>query len=67
MTEITTEKEQIVTPNPSGNDHLPVYESLLRERGDVVAEARVAAEQMQHQAPQTQSSNDWDPSDFGPQ
>ncbi|MGW3117803.1 hypothetical protein ACWDBW_11770 [Streptomyces sp. NPDC001107] len=44
-----------------------MYESLLRERGDVVAEARVAAEQMQHQAPQTQSSNDWDPSDFGPQ
>lgn len=53
--------------DPTGNDHLPVYESLLRERGDVVAEARVAAEQMQHQAPQTQSSNDWDPSDFGPQ
>ncbi|MFF4357449.1 hypothetical protein [Streptomyces sp. NPDC001604] len=53
--------------NPSGNDHLPVYESLLRERGDVVAEARVAAEQMQDQAPQPSSSHDWDPSDFNPQ
>jgi len=56
-----------VIPNPTGNDHLPVYESLLRERGDVVAEARVAAEQMQDQAPQASSSHDWDPSDFGPQ
>lgn len=41
-----------MTPETPGNDHLPVYESLLRERGDVVAEARVAALQMQHQAPQ---------------
>jgi hypothetical protein len=67
MTKITTEKDQTVIPNPTGNDHLPVYESLLRERGDVVAEARVAAEQMQDQAPQAPSGTDWDPSDFGPQ
>ncbi|MFJ9541118.1 hypothetical protein ACIRPX_28160 [Streptomyces sp. NPDC101225] len=41
-----------MTAETPGNDHLPVYESLLRERGDVVAEARVAAAQMQYQAPQ---------------
>ncbi|WP_108009503.1 hypothetical protein [Streptomyces sp. VMFN-G11Ma] len=41
-----------MTPESSGHEHLPVYESLLRERGDVVAEARVAAEHLQHQAPQ---------------
>jgi hypothetical protein len=40
-----------VTPEPTGPDHLPVYESLIRERGDVVAQARLAAEEMQHQAP----------------
>lgn len=38
-----------MTPNPAGNDHLPVYESLVRERGDAVTEARVVAEQTQHQ------------------
>ncbi|MCX4878959.1 MULTISPECIES: hypothetical protein [unclassified Streptomyces] len=56
-----------MTPDSAGNDHLPVYESLLRERGDVVAEARVAAEHMQHQAPQGPSSHDWGPSEPGPQ
>ncbi|MGX1672842.1 hypothetical protein [Streptomyces sp. NPDC055400] len=33
----------------TGNDHLPVYESLVRERGDVVAEARLVAQEAQHQ------------------
>lgn len=47
-----------MTPNSTGNDHLPVYESLLRERGDVVAEARVAAEQMQRQAVQVLNGHD---------
>lgn len=36
-------------PNPAGNVHLPVYESLVRERGDAVAEAREVAEQTQRQ------------------
>ncbi|WP_327666572.1 hypothetical protein OHN37_05665 [Streptomyces sp. NBC_00485] len=54
-----------MTPDPSGNE--PVYESLLRERGDVVAEARVAAEHMQHQAPQELSSYQWVPSEPGAQ
>ncbi|MFF5002612.1 hypothetical protein ACFY3G_07285 [Streptomyces phaeochromogenes] len=36
-------------PSSTRNDHLPVYESLVRERGDVVEEARVAAEQTQRQ------------------
>ncbi|MGI3223830.1 hypothetical protein ACRJ4B_07620 [Streptomyces sp. GTA36] len=34
-------------PSSTRNDHLPVYESLVRERGDVVEEARAAAEQTQ--------------------
>ncbi|MFD7780038.1 hypothetical protein, partial [Streptomyces sp. NPDC059753] len=34
----------------TGNDHLPVYESLVRERGDVVAEARLVAAEAQYQA-----------------
>ncbi|MFF1358481.1 hypothetical protein [Streptomyces sp. NPDC058297] len=36
--------------NSTGNDHLPVYESLVRERGDVVAEARSVAEKALYQA-----------------
>ncbi|MFF1567684.1 hypothetical protein ACFVY1_29875 [Streptomyces sp. NPDC058293] len=35
--------------NSTGNDHLPVYESLVRERGDVVAEARLVAEEARYQ------------------
>jgi hypothetical protein len=41
-----------VTLNPPENDHLPVYESLVRERGDAVAEARVVAEETHHQVTQ---------------
>lgn len=40
------------TSRPAGNDHLPVYEGLVRERGDVVAEAREVAERTQHEARQ---------------
>ncbi|MFC4470151.1 hypothetical protein ACFPH6_37600 [Streptomyces xiangluensis] len=29
---------------------MPIYEDLVRERGDVVAEAQMAAEHTQHQA-----------------
>jgi hypothetical protein len=36
--------------NSNENDHLPVYDGLVRERGDVVEEARVVSEQMQDQA-----------------
>ncbi|MGW5612129.1 hypothetical protein ACWEWI_40145 [Streptomyces sp. NPDC003753] len=31
-------------------NHLPIYEDLVRERGDAVAEAQLAAERTQHQA-----------------
>ncbi|MDN0197639.1 hypothetical protein [Streptomyces sp. S.PNR 29] len=41
-----------MTPHSTGNDSLPIYESLVRERGDVVAEAREVAEETQHQATQ---------------
>ncbi|MCX5442999.1 hypothetical protein OHB53_43490 [Streptomyces sp. NBC_00056] len=39
-----------MNPSSTGNDHLPVYESLVRERGDVVAEARLVAAEALHQA-----------------
>ncbi|MFD7323659.1 hypothetical protein ACFV9D_21600 [Streptomyces sp. NPDC059875] len=32
------------------NDHLPIYADLVRECGDVVAEAQLAAAHVQHQA-----------------
>ncbi|GGX22976.1 hypothetical protein GCM10010297_50250 [Streptomyces malachitofuscus] len=41
-----------MTSSPSTGDHLPVYDGLVRERGDVVAEAREVAERAQHQARQ---------------
>ncbi|WP_328908437.1 hypothetical protein OG230_02255 [Streptomyces sp. NBC_00234] len=31
-------------------DHLPIYEDLVHECGDVVAEAQLAADHVQHQA-----------------
>jgi hypothetical protein len=55
-----------VTPS-TGPDHLPVYESLIRERGDAVAEARVAAEQMKHQAPPDNVTHHEVPQEPGPQ
>lgn len=39
-----------VTRTSTENDHLPIYEDLVRECGDVVTEARLAADHVQHQA-----------------
>ncbi|MFF1629430.1 hypothetical protein [Streptomyces sp. NPDC058272] len=39
-----------MTRTPTENNHLPIYEDLVRERGDAVAEAQLAARHMQHQA-----------------
>ncbi|CAL9292403.1 hypothetical protein ABZ568_34385 [Streptomyces olindensis] len=39
-------------PDSIRNEELPIYESLIRERGDVVEEARVVAEETQHQMTQ---------------
>ncbi|RVU18990.1 hypothetical protein EOT10_31305 [Streptomyces antnestii] len=39
-----------MTPHSDGNDHLPVYDSLVRERGDVVAETRSVAERALYDA-----------------
>lgn len=39
-----------MTRSPAENDHLPIYEDLVRERGDVVAEAQIAAAHTQNQA-----------------
>ncbi|MFF0794546.1 hypothetical protein [Streptomyces spiralis] len=36
----------------TGHDHLPIYEDLIRERGDVIAEAQRAAEHTHHEAAQ---------------
>ncbi|EFL35473.1 predicted protein [Streptomyces viridochromogenes DSM 40736] len=41
-----------VKPDSTRNEELPIYESLVRERGDVVKEARVVSEETQHQATQ---------------
>lgn len=39
-----------MTHSSTQNDHTPIYEDLIRERGDVVAEAQLAARRTQHQA-----------------
>jgi hypothetical protein len=41
-----------VKTDSTRNEELPIYESLIRERGDVVEEARVVAEETQHQMTQ---------------
>lgn len=46
----TSERIGIVTRSPAENVHLPIYEDLVRERGDVVAEAQMAAAHTQDQA-----------------
>ncbi|WP_461070395.1 hypothetical protein [Streptomyces pseudoechinosporeus] len=40
------------------NDHLPIYEDLVRERGDAVAEAQLAADHTQHQAAELLTGRD---------
>ncbi|MGX5207161.1 hypothetical protein ACWKT3_00345 [Streptomyces violaceus] len=39
-----------MTGTPSECDHVPIYEDMVRERGDVVAEAQTAAEHTRNQA-----------------
>ena len=39
-----------MTPNATPSDRLPVYDGLVRERGDVVAETRAVAARAQHHA-----------------
>ncbi|MGV9630392.1 hypothetical protein [Streptomyces sp. NPDC003487] len=39
-----------MTYGVTGGEHPPIYEDLLRERGDVVAEAQKAAEHTRHRA-----------------
>ncbi|MGW0817476.1 hypothetical protein ACWD00_30335 [Streptomyces viridiviolaceus] len=43
------------------SDHVPIYEDLVRERGDVVAEAQVAAEHTQNQAAELLGGQHADP------
>lgn len=45
-----TEGQDSVTSHSPANDHLPVYDGLVRERGDVVAEVREVAERTLDQA-----------------
>ncbi|MFF7484892.1 hypothetical protein ACH4MW_34060 [Streptomyces luteogriseus] len=42
-------------PDSTRTEELPIYESLIRERGDVVEEARAVAEETQHQMSQALS------------
>ncbi|MEV7386444.1 hypothetical protein [Streptomyces sp. NPDC091215] len=39
-----------MAPDTTEPGRLPIYEDLVRERGDVVAEARLAAAHTQHRA-----------------
>jgi hypothetical protein len=41
-----------VKTDSSRTEELPIYASLIRERGDVVEEARAVAEETQHQMTQ---------------
>lgn len=41
-----------VKTDSTRTEELPIYESLIRELGDVVEEARVVAEETQHQMSQ---------------
>lgn len=47
---MTAAEGSTVTRTSTQNDHLPIYEDLVRECGDVVAEAQLAADHVQHQA-----------------
>lgn len=46
---LQTDWKIAVKPDSTRTEELPIYESLIRERGDVVEEARVVAEETQHQ------------------
>ncbi|MFI9809879.1 hypothetical protein ACIHEJ_37140 [Streptomyces sp. NPDC052301] len=50
---------------PIRNDEAPIYEDLVRERGDAVAEARTAAERTQYQAAQLLPGHDMGRPDRG--
>ncbi|MFI6015122.1 hypothetical protein ACIBAG_41205 [Streptomyces sp. NPDC051243] len=50
MKKTTNGRIGIVTRSPAEKDHLPIYEDLVRERGDAVAEAQIAAAHTQNQA-----------------
>ncbi|MFF4020926.1 hypothetical protein [Streptomyces sp. NPDC001843] len=39
-----------MTLTPNTTEHAPIYEELVRELGDALAEAQTAAEHTQHQA-----------------
>lgn len=59
-----------MTRSPAENDHLPIYEDLVRERGDVVAEAQIAAAHTQNQATELlgpEQPADWNPTPTGQQ
>ncbi|MGW8884215.1 hypothetical protein [Streptomyces sp. NPDC055749] len=47
-----------MTRTSTENDHLPIYEDLVRECGDVVAAARLAADHVQHQAAELLTGRD---------
>lgn len=55
-----------MTPTSAGTDNLPVYENLVRELGDVLAESRVVAAQTLHQAAQAVNGHGGIPPVAGP-
>lgn len=55
---MTAAERSTVTRTSTDNDHLPIYEDLVRERGDAVAEAQLAAAHTQHQAAELLTGRD---------
>ncbi|MEV5008824.1 hypothetical protein ACIQFZ_23050 [Streptomyces sp. NPDC093064] len=51
-----------MAPSPTEQIQLLIYEDLIRERGDVVAEAQLAAAHTQHQAMELLGRQDAPPS-----
>ncbi|MGW4823966.1 hypothetical protein ACWEP4_34735 [Streptomyces sp. NPDC004227] len=51
-----------MAPSPTEQIQLLIYEDLIRERGDVVAEAQLAAAHTQHQATELLGRQDAPPS-----
>ncbi len=47
---MTAVEGSTVTRTSTENDQSPIYEDLVRECGDVIAEAQLASDHVQHQA-----------------
>ena len=58
FTEVRHTEGATVTRTSTEIDRLPIYENLVRERGDAIAEAQLAADYTQHQAAELLAGRD---------